>query len=114
MPANSDYFPVLDLNAARHRFMEKSATDVVAMLNAGVPVLDMLEPALRRRPVNRGNRGAENFERIENTRRARYARDFLLLASPPGPDAVSSQLQKDLEVVQLRLIECRAPRDRCD
>ena len=52
MPANSDYYPVLDLNAARHRFLEKSASDVVALLNAGVPVLDMLEPGLRRRPVN--------------------------------------------------------------
>ena len=32
MPANSDYYPVLDLNAAKNRFMEKSATDVVALL----------------------------------------------------------------------------------
>jgi hypothetical protein len=50
MPANSDYYPVLDLNAARHRFMEKSAADVVALLNAGVPVLEMLEPGCSAAP----------------------------------------------------------------
>jgi spermidine synthase len=111
MPANSDFHPVLDLNAARYRFMERSAADVVALLNAGVPVLEMLEPGMRRRPLNPGLKGAENFERVENTRLARYARDFLLHPAPPEPEAVSTQLQKDLEVSKLRLIECREPRE---
>ena len=46
----ADHYPVLDLNAARYRFMERSASDVVALLNAGIPVLEMLEPGLQRRP----------------------------------------------------------------
>jgi len=33
MPANSDYAPVLDLNAARQRFMERSATELLALLS---------------------------------------------------------------------------------
>ena len=111
MPANSDYYPVLDLNAVRHRFLEKSATDVVALLNAGVPVLDLLEPGLRRRPPSTGRKEAEGFDRIENTRIARYARDFLLRDRAPEPAAIPSLLQKDLEVAKLRLIECRAPRE---
>jgi len=112
MPANSDYYPVLDLNAARHRFMEKSAADVVALLNAGVPVLEMLEPGLRRRPVNPQHRGATTFERVENTRLARYARDYLLRPRPPEPEDIATLLQKDLEVSKLRLIECREPREQ--
>jgi spermidine synthase len=112
MPANSDYYPVLDLNAARYRFMERSASDVVALLNAGVPVLEMLEPGLHRRPVSPGLKGADSFERIENTRLARYARDFLLRAAPPEPEAVPTLLQKDLELAKLRLIECREPREQ--
>ncbi len=40
MPSNSDYYPVLDLNAAKYRFMERSATEVAALVNAGVPVLE--------------------------------------------------------------------------
>ncbi len=110
MRANSDYFPVLDLNAARHRFMEKSATDIVALLNAGVPVLDLLEPGFVRRPMNPQHQGAYSFERIENARQAAYARDFLL-RRPQTPLGIPTQLQKDLEVVKLRLMECREPRE---
>jgi spermidine synthase len=111
MAANSDYFPVLDLNAARHRFTEKSATDVVALLNLPVPVLEMLEPAHSRRPVNPLYKGASAFERVENTRLAAYARDFLLDAGPE-PKGISTRLQKDLEVVRFHLIECRNPREQ--
>jgi len=112
MPANSDYYPVLDLNAVKDRFTEKSATDVVALLNAGVPVLDMLQPALQRRAVNPLHAGADAFERVENTRLARYARDFLLKPKPPEPQGIPTLLQKDLELSKLRLIECREPRER--
>ncbi len=110
MRANSDYYPLLDLNAARHRFMEKSATDVVALLNAGVPVLEMLEPGFARRPMNPLHKGAYSFERIENARQAAYARDFLL-RRPPPPQGIPTLLQKDLEVVKLRLLECREARE---
>ncbi|MGH8704973.1 MAG: hypothetical protein ACREUO_06090, partial [Burkholderiales bacterium] len=111
MPANSDYYPVLDLNAAKHRFMERSAVDVVALLNAGVPVLELLEPRRSGRPVNPLHKGAYAFERVENTRLARYARDFLLQAKPPDPERIATLLQKDLEMTKLRLLQCRDPRD---
>jgi len=110
MPANSDYYPLLDLNAARHRFMEKSATDVVALLNLGVPVLELLEPAFARRPMNPLHKGAYSFERIENARQAAYARDFLV-RRPAPPLGIPTLLQKDLEVVKLRLLECREARE---
>jgi spermidine synthase len=109
MPANSDYAPVLDLNAARHRFMEKSAAEVVALLNADLPLLELVEPDRSRRPVNPLFRGAYAFDRVENTRLAWYAREFLLRPRPPVAESVPRQLQKDLELVKLRLIECRDP-----
>ena len=108
-PANSDYYPVLDLNAARHRFTERSATDVVALLNLGIPVLEMLEPGFARRPPNAQYKGAYSFERIENARQAAYVRDFLQGAGSPAPLGIPTGLQKDLEVVMLRLLECRNP-----
>jgi hypothetical protein len=110
MPANSDYAPVLDLNAARHRFMEKSAGDVVALLNAELPLLELIERERSRRAVNPLFRGSYAFERVENTRLAWYARDFLLRPLPPVPESVPHELQKDLELLKLRLIECREPR----
>ena len=111
MPANSDYAPVLDRNAARHRFTEKSATDVVALLNAEIPLLEMLEPGRSKRAVNPLFQGAYAFERVENTRLAWYARDFLLRNRSPVPESVPRELQKDLELVKLRLLECREPRE---
>src|SRR5258707_14418263 len=78
MPANSDYRPVLDLNAARHRFTEKSAVELVGLLNLGVPVLELLDPARSRRPVNPLFQGDYAFDRVENSRLAWYARDFLV------------------------------------
>jgi len=110
-PTNSDYRPILDLNAARHRFTERSATGIVGLLNLPVPVLELLEPGFERRPMNPLHKGAYSFERIESARVAAYARDFLLRDAPPVPHAIPPQLQKDLELVKLRLLECRAPRD---
>ena len=109
--ANSDYAPLLDLNAARHRFTEKSATDVVGMLNHGIPVLEMLDPARSRRAVNALFRGGYAFDRIENTRLAWYARNWMVNDRPPAPEAIPTQLQKDVELARLRLVDCNAPRD---
>jgi spermidine synthase len=111
MPANSDYAPVLDRSAARHRFMEKSAAEVVALLNAELPLLELLEPARSTRAINPLFKGAYAFERVENTRLAWYARDFLLRPRPPVPEGVPRELQKDLELVKVRLVECREPRE---
>jgi spermidine synthase len=111
MPANSDYFPVLDLAAARHRFMDRSATDIVALGTLGIPVLELLEPTRPQRPPNPLAKGAHAFERLEHTRLAWYARNFLVDERAPVPEGVPRQLQKDLELVKLRLVECREPRE---
>jgi hypothetical protein len=111
MPPNSDYAPVLDLNAARQRFMERSAADLVGLLNADVPLLELVERDRSRRPMNPLFKGAYAFERIEATRLAWYARDFLVSPRLPSPEAVPTQLQKDLELVKLRLMDCRQPRE---
>jgi spermidine synthase len=112
MPANSDYRPVLDLNAARQRFAEKSAADIVALGTLGIPLLELLEPERPRRPPNPLAKGAYSFERLEHTRLAWYARNYLVDARPPIPEGVPRQLEKDLELVKLRLFECRDPRQQ--
>jgi predicted membrane-bound spermidine synthase len=111
MPSNSDYRPVLDLNAARHRFTEKSAAEVVGLLTLGVPVLELLEPSASRRALHPDYAGAYAFTRTDGTRLAGYARDFLLQSRPPDPHGILTTLQKDLEIVKIRLIECRDPRE---
>ncbi|HEX2565531.1 MAG TPA: hypothetical protein VHL85_01610 [Burkholderiales bacterium] len=109
--ANSDYFPLLDLNAARQRFTDKSAAGIVGLLNADVPVLELLEPGRSRRAVDPLFAGAEDFERVNNTRLAWYARNYLLGGRLADAEGVPAQMEKDLELVRLRLMECRQPRE---
>jgi len=42
VPFNSDYFPVLDQNAARSRFMKHLAYELIDLANTPVPLLEML------------------------------------------------------------------------
>jgi hypothetical protein len=83
----------------------------VALLNAELPLLELVEPDRSRRAINPLFKGAYAFERVENTRLAWYARDFLLRPRAPVPENVPRDLQKDLELVKLRLIECRDPHE---
>ncbi|MBS0336903.1 MAG: spermidine synthase [Proteobacteria bacterium] len=112
MPPNSDYAPVLDLNAARARFTERSAVEVVALGNLPVPVLEMLDPGRGSPQPDPLFAGAADFERIDTARLAAYVRDYLLSGKPPIPQGTSLQLQKDLELVKVRLLECNAPREQ--
>lgn len=106
VPANSDYYPYLDLNAAKYRFLHQSADELTHLLTYGVPVVAMLEGGKGRRADPKGE-GQEYLEELELARRAGYARDYLLSATPPEPVAVPRSFQKDLELVRARLIECR-------
>lgn len=77
VPANSDYHPYLDLHAARYRYLGESAGEFTAIGNAGVPVMQMLEGrdgSYRVEPVLQGE---DHYERVFESRRARYALDFL-------------------------------------
>jgi spermidine synthase len=111
VPANSDYYPYLDLNAARHRFLQTDAQELTQIGAAGVPVVEILEGRPRyTRPISHD--GDDYLDRIEYARRAAYARDFLLDATPPEPRGIPAQLQKDLELVQMRGLECVDPQKR--
>jgi len=107
-PPNSDYYPYLDLNAARHRFLQTDATELTQIGAAGVPVVEILEGRPRyTRPISYD--GDNYLDRIEYARRAAYARDFLTAATPPEPRGIPAQLQKDLELVQMRGLDCVDP-----
>ncbi|NJN40481.1 MAG: hypothetical protein HC807_06100, partial [Gammaproteobacteria bacterium] len=107
-PPNSDYYPYLDLNAARHRFLQTDASELTQIGAAGVPVVEILEGRPRyTRSISHD--GDDFLDRIEYARRAAYARDFLIGAAPPEPRGIPAQLQKDLELVQMRGLDCIDP-----
>jgi predicted membrane-bound spermidine synthase len=109
VPANSDFYPYLDLHAAKYRFLQRSAEDLTGLLVYSIPVVALLEGRKKSEPAESGIDGEEYLEALELTRRARYARDFLLLQTPPEPVAIPRPFQKDLELTRARLIECRNP-----
>jgi len=109
VPANSDFMPYLDLNAARYRFLQRSAGAFTAIGTAGVPVIDLIEGRDGSRSGATSYEGEDYFEKIGLLRKAQYVRDFLVNAKPPEPVNIPRALQKDLDIVKLRLIECRDP-----
>src|SRR6267143_1008202 len=109
VPANSDFHPYLDLHAAKYRFLQRSAEDLTGLIAYSVPVVALLEGRKKSEPAESGIDGEEYLEVLELTRRARYARDFLLLQTAPEPVAIPRPFQKDLELTRARLIECRDP-----
>jgi len=107
VPANSDFYPYLDLHAAKQRFLQGSAEELTGLLSYSIPVASLLEGRAKSRSVESKIDGDEYLDALELTRRARYARDFLLRSNPPEPAAIPRQFQKDLELIRARLIECR-------
>jgi spermidine synthase len=106
VPANSDYYPYLDLHAAKYRFLHQSADQLTGLLAYSVPIVALLE-GRKSAPVDANSEGQEVLEPLEIARRAAYARDYLLSAKAPEPVAIPRTFQKDLELIRTRLIECR-------
>ncbi len=110
VPGNSDFQPYLDLNAAKFRFLQRYAGEVTEIDSAsGIPVLSMLEGRVSHSTIAPSLGGEDYLDRIEQTRRALYARNFFLSPVPPDPVSIPRNFQKDLELTQLRLIDCRNP-----
>ncbi len=107
VPPNSDYYPYLDLHAARYRFLQQGAGELVSLAAASVPVIAMLEGDNALPPVSL--EGTDYFNRIEQIRRAQYIRDTYLKLQPPEPMAMPRALQKDLELASLRALDCWDP-----
>jgi len=107
VPANSDYYPYLDLNAARYRFLQQGAGDLASLNATSIPVIPMLEGGNTLPRVSLD--GADYFNRIEQIRRAQYVRDTYLQPNPPEPVAIPRALQKDLELAGLRALDCWDP-----
>jgi spermidine synthase len=102
-PANSDYFPFLDQNAARARFVNRAAMDDVLALRSGpLPVVEMLDG--RRSPSGPITHD-ENFIPAVQAAEAKRAADAMLGRS--GWQAVREDLARDWLIVTAML-------DRCD
>jgi len=109
VPANSDYFPYLDQNAARARFLNKAAMDELTPLRIdSLPVLEMLE----RRPVPDGRvvvTRDEQFLPAALADDARLTRDAILGRS--GWDRVPVTAKREWMLASMMLERCDAQAD---
>jgi predicted membrane-bound spermidine synthase len=109
VPPNSDYRPFLDLHATKYRFLDRSASAITGLQSYAVPVVDMLEGKNEERSVDPTFEGGSYLDVIQRTHEARYAHEYFLRPVPPSPVAIPPELQTNLELLRLRLIECREP-----
>ena len=102
--ANSDFFPVLDLNAAKARFMQVDAHDVVRLAMTPIPAMEMLDGSHWRGGVTAAHRPW--LSRAVHVREALAARAYLLDGAADDLARVPASLRSDLELVRLLALEC--------
>jgi spermidine synthase len=98
MPANSDYFPIVDHRASKTRFTRERVADLHELQNAKVPMMEMLDPAAH--PPARG-RTAPRMIAPDPVHRTVWAVQDILTAreasaAPPalGPLEVAARLAR--------------------
>jgi predicted membrane-bound spermidine synthase len=105
---NSDYFPVLDQHAARARFMQARALDVVNLGLARIPALEILggQGAARTAPSEASRPWLKKAQYRES---ARAVRAFLLEGRDGQIEKVPLVIRSDVQLARLLAIECAGP-----
>ena len=105
VPVNSDYFPFLDLHAARTRFLKADAMEVVGMADAEIPVYEMLGLS---RPSNESlSQGTQRaLFRAFKMQQAEAIRQSLLNEKYPGFSKLEPSIRRDITFMQRQLRDC--------
>jgi len=105
---NSDFFPVIDLNASKARFMRLRATGAVNLTEANLPLLDMFEPGYAPDPGR-----VTDAKRFGGSLRPLYilhaaaAREYLLHGDPASLKRLPAEPAAEITMMRAVLIECR-------
>jgi predicted membrane-bound spermidine synthase len=112
IPANSDYFPVLDQNANRARFLGANAFKLALLPFEPLPLLDMLaanDPIVRRPEDPKAYSNSRNFGRPLPAAFAEYLKDRLE-GSNPGQTVPGDASAGDFPARAAALIQaCQVP-----
>jgi SAM-dependent methyltransferase len=106
--ANSDFFPVIDLNAPKARFMRLRAAGALQLTEAPLPLLDLFEPGYMPRPsqVSAGDRPG-GMKRPLFVNQAALARDYLVHGDANALASLARGPAGELAMLRAALIECR-------
>ncbi|MCL4688818.1 MAG: hypothetical protein KJ007_09615 [Burkholderiales bacterium] len=105
-PANSDFFPVLDLNAARSRFMNESSVNLQDLRKSFTPIIESVDGDARL-PLDRVP--AQGGVVQPGTQAVQAARDVLSLWLRDGAaeSALAPQLALQHRLARQALVDCR-------
>lgn len=106
--ANSNFFPVLDLNAAKARFMGADASDVVNLARTPFPAIEILGGVPGRGEITLGSRPW--FNKAGETLVGLAVRDYLLNGGADRLARIPAARRANFELVRLLAIECVDPR----
>jgi hypothetical protein len=108
-PANSDFFPVLGLQAPLARHMRSSAAEVVRLTELALPLVARFdgEPQPRSDPARLSEGNQVWTQRAPLARQALAALDFVRSGRLDALAGVNSELSADLVMARAALIECR-------
>ena len=106
---NSDFAPVLDLNAAFARFLRQQVDDVPRLLEAPIPVLALFDrPRVRQPDPSRFSPGVHpGLRRTEQARRAGFAEAYMRSGRVADLELLAPSFAADLALLRAALIECR-------
>lgn len=107
--ANSDFAPVLDLNAARARFLREQVDDMPRLMEAPIPVLAFFDrPRAQQPDPARFSEGAHPWlYRAERAKQAELAETYLRMGRAAALEALPPPLAADLTLLRAALVECK-------
>jgi predicted membrane-bound spermidine synthase len=104
MPANSDYYPVVEHRASRTRFTRDRVSDLVDLVDAPIPMLEMLDhgmpPPLARRDVAR-------VSVPESATAAAWNAYDIVMQPTPGKATYTQSLELSAQLVRVWSTQCR-------
>ena len=109
VPPNSDFTPILDLNAAFARFLRQQVEDMPRLIEAPIPVVALFDqPRLQAPDPARLSPGPHpSLRRAARAKHAEMIDAYLRTGRAPALDGLPPALAADLLLVRGGLIDCR-------
>ena len=107
---NSDYFPVLDLNAFRAQYLGRTATELFSLRTSPLPVIEMLDSLAPRRDITEVSPGSP-VERLQSIHAATLLRDYLAGSIEGDTMTLSDDIRDAVFLTEMLFRDCSAKQD---
>jgi spermidine synthase len=104
---NSDYFPVLDLNAFRAQYLGRTATELFSLRTSPLPVIEMLDSLAPRRDITEVSPGSP-VERLQSIHAATLLRDYLAGSIEGDTMTLSDDIRDAVFLTEMLFRNCSA------